>query len=424
MRLELATADYIGARSQQQDAVYAQGIGDRGAAVMILADGLGGHESGAEASRIVVDTFRDAARVGAFSDGNLHNAMRQTLDATNERIAGRLDPTHGQRSMASTAVVAVIDNGALKWISVGDSHLYVWRGGELQKLNEDHSQAGLMVRSGQYKEGDPEVLAVKSVLVSALTGRKLEIVDHPMEAFAVADGDVVVLASDGLNTLSDEEIADIIRATEAEGARKLGATLLESVRDRRVDRQDNTAVAIARVLKAPAQGGVVAPEPEAPTVRIQQRPAPIPAGEPAPPAAQETPAPSVEAPPRAAARRAARANDQGAGLATEGYQPPKELPLRSRIAPTAILLLLACIVAIVGGLGAAFYYRIDPFERAFRSFMPRESSSLKAGEGANKSTPATFGAQPAPPRDAVRGGAQSVQTPQHTGNVSAVPAPR
>jgi serine/threonine protein phosphatase PrpC len=252
MRLELATAEYIGARPQQQDLAAAVPL--RTGALLILADGLGGHESGAEASRIVVETFREAAAGGLFDDpAGRRQALKATVELANARIGAGVDPAHGHRGMASTAVAAVVANGELIWVSVGDSHLYVWRGGRLAKLNEDHSQAGLMVRSGQYKADDPEVQAVKSVLVSALTGRKLEIVDLPQRAFKVESGDVLMLASDGLNTLDDGEIGRIVAARQGEGAVRLSTVLLETVRGRRVQRQDNTTVAVARVLATSAR---------------------------------------------------------------------------------------------------------------------------------------------------------------------------
>ncbi len=252
MRLELATAEYIGARAQQQDLAAAVPL--QGGAVLVLADGLGGHESGAEASRIVVETFKEASGQGLFDSAEFRRqALRDTVEKANQRIANGVDPAHGQRGMASTVVAAVVAGGELIWVSVGDSHLYVWRGGRLAKLNEDHSQAGLMVRSGQYKTDDPEVQAVRSVLVSALTGRKLEIVDLPSRAFQVESGDVLMLASDGLNTLEDDEIGQIVANVHAEGAVRLSTVLLETVRGRRVDRQDNTTVAIARVLAAPGR---------------------------------------------------------------------------------------------------------------------------------------------------------------------------
>ena len=248
MRLELATAEYIGARAQQQDLAAAVPL--PAGAVLVLADGLGGHESGADASRIVVETFREASQGGRFNNADTRRqALRETVDRANARIGEGVDPTHGHRGMASTVVAAVVANGEVSWVSVGDSHLYLWRGGRLRKLNEDHSQAGLMVRSGQYKVGDPEVQAVKSVLVSALTGRKLDLVDLPQRGFKIEPGDVLVLASDGLNTLDDAEIEGIVGEVRTSGAAKLSTTLLERVRSRRVERQDNATVAIARVLE-------------------------------------------------------------------------------------------------------------------------------------------------------------------------------
>jgi protein phosphatase len=247
MQLDLATAEYIGAREQQQD--LAAALPFSGGALLVLADGLGGHESGAEASRIVVATFKEAGAAGHFANpGTRRQALREALDLANARIAEGVDPTHGYRGMASTVVAAVVSNGDLNWVSVGDSHLYIWRERRLYKLNEDHSQAGLMVRSGQYQPDDPEVQAVKSVLVSALTGRKLEIIDLPQSSFRLEPGDVLMLASDGLNTLSDAEIENIVEEVSEHGAIKLSTTLLESVRSRRLERQDNTTVVIARVL--------------------------------------------------------------------------------------------------------------------------------------------------------------------------------
>ena len=285
MQLDLATADYIGARAQQQDATRAELLASGAGVVLILADGWGGHESGAEAAQIVVDTFGEATKQGAFdAPANRRALLRDVLDQANARIAGGVDPAHGQRSMASTAVAAIVADGALQWISVGDSHLYVWRNRRLMKLNEDHSQAGLMVKSGQYQPDDPEVLAVKSVLVSALTGRKLEIVDHPTQTVKVETGDVLLLASDGLNTLPDQEIESILSDVEARGAAELGKVLLETVKDRRADRQDNTTVAIARVLALPAVASDMA------TTEIV-----MPAGPPTEPRSTAVP---LDAPPR------------------------------------------------------------------------------------------------------------------------------
>jgi serine/threonine protein phosphatase PrpC len=249
IRLDLATDAFIGARSQQQDAAGAYGFGTAGGALLVLGDGLGGHTGGAEASHIVRETFREAAGAGAFDDpATRRSALLATLERANQRIANGLDPSHGQRGMASTAVAVVVADGHASWISVGDSHLYVWRAGRLRKLNEDHSQAGLMLRSGQYGPDDPEIIAAKSILVSALTGRRLELVDHPENAFKLEAGDIVLLASDGLNTISEEQIQDLLTRMADRPATDISTGLLTAVRARRAERQDNTAVVVARVL--------------------------------------------------------------------------------------------------------------------------------------------------------------------------------
>lgn len=312
MRLDLATAEYIGTRAQQQDTAAAMPI-DAGA-MLVLADGLGGHESGADASRIVVDTFRDAGSKGRFDKAETRRqALRDALERANARIGEGVDPAHGHRGMASTVVAAVVAHGEMSWVSVGDSHLYVWRKGRLVKLNEDHSQAGIMVRSGQYKPGDPELQAVKSVLVSALTGRKLDIVDLPQTTFKVEVDDVLILASDGLNTLEDDEIERIVTEQRPQGAVRLSTVLLETVRSRRAPRQDNTTVAVARVLALPVRPDVIQNghgrigtaaeevsvplllENEARTERIVPAPAPAPR----PPVEDSTP-PELESPSPAA----------------------------------------------------------------------------------------------------------------------------
>ena len=185
---------------------------------------------------------------GAFDlDLNRRLALREALDKANGRIANGVDPAHGQRGMASTAVAAIVAGGTVQWVSVGDSHLYLLRGGKLTKLNEDHSQAGIMLRSGQFQPNDPEVLAAKSVLVSALTGRNLDIVDHPKQALPLQSGDLLVLASDGLNTLDEPEIEALLAQSTGQDARQISARLLDTVRERRADRQDNTAVVVARI---------------------------------------------------------------------------------------------------------------------------------------------------------------------------------
>lgn len=265
IELDIAHAETVGARAEQQDAADSAplGTGD-GASLLVLADGLGGHADGALASRIVIETFDQAVKGGVFDEAGLR---RQALDGiirdANRRIHDATDPNDGHRSMASTAVAAILANGTVRWISVGDSHLYVCRNGRLSKLNADHSQAGMMIRHG-YSPNDEAVINARSVLVSALTGRDIEAIDNPAHDVALEIGDVVLLASDGLNTLSDTEIALAIDQTYDKGSQAIATELVRRVLDRAYPRQDNTTVIVARVL-----GRIARPaEPDSPSLPL------------------------------------------------------------------------------------------------------------------------------------------------------------
>jgi PPM family protein phosphatase len=270
IELDIATAETLGTRAEQQDAAAIARLGSHGhAAVLVVADGLGGHADGAEAARIVVETFRERASGGAFDTPDLrHRALYATIHDVNRRILAASDPADGERGMASTAVAALIAEGCVRWISVGDSHLYVWRHGRLAKLNADHSQAGMMIREGRAAD-DPAVLGARSLLASALTGGEIEEIDSPARDVALAIGDVILLASDGLNTLSHAEIEHLLGETAERGADAIATALIDAVLAQNLPRQDNATVIITRVLGSGAPAGadddlpdaVASPEP-------------------------------------------------------------------------------------------------------------------------------------------------------------------
>jgi serine/threonine protein phosphatase PrpC len=251
IELDIAMAEIIGTRAEQQDASAIMPLGEGGdAALLVLADGLGGHADGATAARIVVETFRERAVNGAFARAETNRrALDDAILETNARIRTARDPSDGERGMASTAVAAVLAEGCLNWVSVGDSHLYVWRQGRLAKLNADHSQAGMMIRDGRAPD-DPAVLAASSLLASALSGYTIEEIDRPIASVPLAPDDVVLLASDGLDVLSDADIAQIIDENAETDAATLARTLVTTVEGLRMPRQDNATVVVARVLGA------------------------------------------------------------------------------------------------------------------------------------------------------------------------------
>ena len=158
---------------------------------------------------------------------------------------------HGMGTTLVAAYFAPHELGSgLSWVSVGDSLLYLWRRGDLARLNEDHSlapeldrlaEAGVMSR--QEADADPR----RHFLRSALTGADIEMIDVTPRPLPLAEGDIVVVASDGLHTLDDDEVSRIVDQFRADGVARIAKGLIDAVMAYRLPHQDNTTVIVTAV---------------------------------------------------------------------------------------------------------------------------------------------------------------------------------
>ncbi|RME98402.1 MAG: serine/threonine-protein phosphatase, partial [Alphaproteobacteria bacterium] len=249
MRIDVHTADDIGARKEQQDSLGFTTLDDEaGSTLIVLADGVGGQTGGAVASRLVVDCFLEAAREGAFNDpAKQREALREALFEANRRLAERMTAEPQLEGMATTLVAAIVSPEAVRWVSVGDSHLYLLRGGALRKLNEDHSYAAMLVKAGTYRADDPELDQYRSVITSAVSGEEIKHVDLPEAATPLQPGDIVLAASDGLDTLPENHVEALLYEKRDGSAQDLAGALLTAVKRAGNPSQDNVSVVVARV---------------------------------------------------------------------------------------------------------------------------------------------------------------------------------
>ena len=248
----LAGGQIAGARPYQEDdyriVAVSDGEQDECDFLMVLADGMGGHRGGAEASRVAVAAFvAKFGEAGGTVDARLHLA----LDSANSAVGVRTAEDSRLQGMGCTVVgCAVTGRGEAHWISVGDSPLWCVRGGdggrvEITRLNDDHSMRPVLeelVRRGQLAED--EVASGSHQLRSAVVGERLSLVDEGQPPVRLVAGDRLVLASDGLETLSE---ADILRRCIGAGeATDIVRDLLRSVDALAKPHQDNATVLIYR----------------------------------------------------------------------------------------------------------------------------------------------------------------------------------
>ena len=244
-----------GKRSCQEDDygfVDARALGtDRNEhSLLLVADGMGGHVGGATASGLLRKTFVEAY---PRASGPIVHRLQGCLQSANAAMADAVDQNPELAGMGSTLVAAVVSAPGLNWVSVGDSPLWLFRKGALKRLNADHSMAPVLadlVSTGRMTEEEAARDPGRHSLRSAVTGEDIHLVDLSPQPVPVEKGDRLLLASDGLMTLGDREIAGILAETQDAPLEEGAAALIQAVEAADHPRQDNTTL----LLYAPAAG--------------------------------------------------------------------------------------------------------------------------------------------------------------------------
>ena len=241
----IGVSSIVGTRMNQQDSydVYKQPF--KNYTVAVVCDGMGGLAGGEMASktaaRYVSEKLSDASEAE-----KLDSVMVRIAKDANTRVR-ELKTNDGQSLKAGTTMAAaVIKEGELHWCSVGDSKIYIFKDGIFKCLTNEHNYKFL---SEQMKNDNSFVYdpnARKDALVSYLGAGELKYIDINQEPIKLADGDVIMLCSDGLyKVLSEEDIVKHLMddtAPPEETAKNLTSEALRNSRGA----QDNTTVVVLR----------------------------------------------------------------------------------------------------------------------------------------------------------------------------------
>lgn len=269
---DLLAGDQIaGARPYQEDAyrivAFREGNGEDACdALMVIADGMGGHRGGAKASGVAVAAF-----VEHFAQirGNMPDRLRGALEASNMAVGEVASEDPGLAGMGCTLIACAVSSNECDWISVGDSLLWNLDGDGLRRLNADHSMRPLLeklVAAGRMTPEELEEDHSVGHLRSAVMGEELTLIDVGNGPCRLSPGDCIILASDGLLTLQEGEIADV--CDESATASEAVATLLQCVEQTRQERQDNATVIVYRHVRSRSIRTRIQ-EFEAPTKRLR-----------------------------------------------------------------------------------------------------------------------------------------------------------
>ena len=250
LEFEFAGSQINGARDYQEDAFLITHLTDtdgRPGAFVIVADGMGGHNAGNLASNMATQAFNRHVSAN-YPAINPAAVLKEAVTKANESIKETIAETPALQGMGCTMVAAILEQDRIIWASVGDSHLYLIRDNELQKINADHSYGGFLDRmEAAGSPIDPEPTLSRNMLMSAITGDDINEIDVPEAPLDLAEGDRVLICSDGLDTLSFD---DIIQFSDwSKSPKDFVNALMQAVEKADMPRQDNTT-AIAINVKA------------------------------------------------------------------------------------------------------------------------------------------------------------------------------
>ena len=174
----------------------------------IIADGMGGYEGGQEASHIAVETVRD---VFANQAGTPQGLLVSGIKAAHERIREHARHHPKLFGMGTTCTAVAVARSYLHFAHIGDSRLYLMRRGKISRLTRDHSYVGRLIESGLIKPDDAEAHPQRHILTAALGVGDDPIPDTPLQPVPLENGDTLLLCTDGLwGLLNDEEMRNSV----------------------------------------------------------------------------------------------------------------------------------------------------------------------------------------------------------------------
>lgn len=241
--VEVADYQDIGAREDQQDSheyshpdLYAQqGL------MAVVADGMGGLANGKAVSSALVRTFIDGfPQVSGYYNQTADILLDLSIRA-NARVNQML---RGADRSGSTLVAALIRDGYLHFLTVGDSHIYLYRGGALLQLNREHIyQEELAVKAVNQGVSMAQVRGDRQAhsLTSYFGIGRIPCIDRNDDGIRLVPGDRILLASDGVfGTLSQEQMEQAMKLDVQAAADRMG----QMIRAEDKPYQDNNTLII------------------------------------------------------------------------------------------------------------------------------------------------------------------------------------
>lgn len=182
----------------------------------IIADGMGGHNSGEIASKMAVDFISNY--ILQFpeilsNEDNIPSAINEIMKKANREVYEHSKQQESYYGMGTTLIAAVVFNKKLFIGHIGDSRVYLIREGTIKRMTIDHSLIEELMQNGTLTKEEAENHPKKNIITRALgCSEEIQVDTYSCR---MNDNDIYMLCTDGLtNMLNEDEIKEIIESAE------------------------------------------------------------------------------------------------------------------------------------------------------------------------------------------------------------------
>lgn len=212
--------------------------------MLLVADGMGGHNAGEVASKIAMETVSEEY-FKKSNDADKEKALAKAFVAANKKIFNMSQTDENYKGMGTTCTVLVVAGQHVYFAHAGDSRAYIFKDNKITQITEDHTYVQQLVNNGDITAAEADVHPQRNVLINAMGTKPTFRVDTGRATLTFNENDKLLLCSDGLyDYMSDAELAE---AMQKNSLQEIADYLIAEAKRR--GGKDNITVALAQKTK-------------------------------------------------------------------------------------------------------------------------------------------------------------------------------
>jgi protein phosphatase len=219
--------------------------------LLMVADGMGGHQAGEVASRMAADIIsREYFKQN--TNGSIEKNLAKVFSLANKRIFEMASSQKSYTGMGTTCTALVVLDHSIYFAHVGDSRAYLQKGENILQITEDHTYVQELVKSGDITAAEAAVHPKRNILTNAM-GTKPDLrIDTGKFSLTFETNDRLLICSDGLyDYLNETELKDILRSNMLKNAAE---SMISEAKAR--GGHDNITVVLAERSGIPSENNI------------------------------------------------------------------------------------------------------------------------------------------------------------------------